>query len=636
MRTTLKKGTRGATNGFSTLPPGPPPPTSASPTAFYSMPRRNPLGLLAKLVMWIVVVALVAAGALAGGSWLFFNHSVAAIRPSSKEVKEAQKILEAPTPGQPTTAIVIGYDKRPGPESAVGSRSDTVMLVRADPQNDTVTLLSFPRDLRVEIPGCKNQSAFVGRINEAYTYCGPRGTLETVKQLTGVPINYMITVNFDAFTRIVDRLGGVFMDIDRRYFNDNSGLAPGSTYATINLRPGYQKLTGKRALDYVRYRHTDSDLYRVVRQQEFVKAFKQQVSDTWTLFQLPGIVNTITENVEVAKGGRQAINAEEVLGYARLVYQLPAGNFQQVQIENVYEDSGSFLLGVSDEDLQDAVGRFLHPDVDAPDRAIAVATGRRPKGGPEPSDVTVTTLNGNGVTGSAGDAAYLLSQRRYQATTGGNAASFDYFHTTIFWDPAQKDSRAAAQDIARLFGDAEVRRAPPGQEMSSMVLVIVGTTFGGTLAPSARVETPKRQPPAVVRDSASVTPLLRPLQRRADFPILVPTVHEKSSSLSEEEGVRLYRLQDGTALRLTYVMGPGEYWGIQQTSWTDAPILNGPTLTRRIRGREYSLYFSGPKLHMVAFEEDGAVYWVVNTLLNKMSNETMLAIARGLRPLPQQ
>ena len=83
----------------------------------------------------------------------------------------------------------------------------------------------------------------------------------------------------------------------------------------------------------------------------------------------------------------------------------------------------------------------------------------------------------------------------------------------------------------------------------------------------------------------------------------------------------------------TYSTGANEYWGIQQTSWTDAPILSSPTLTRTIKGREYKLFFSGSKLHMIAFEQNGAVYWVVNTLLNRLSNETMIAIAKGLRPL---
>jgi hypothetical protein len=98
--------------------------------------------------------------------------------------------------------------------------------------------------------------------------------------------------------------------------------------------------------------------------------------------------------------------------------------------------------------------------------------------------------------------------------------------------------------------------------------------------------------------------------------------------------MRVYRLQRQGALRFVY-SGPTEldYWGIQQTSFSEAPALEGATLTRRIGGRDYRLYFNGPKLHMVAFEENGAAYWVVNTLLDKLSNETMLAIARGLQPL---
>ena len=89
-------------------------------------------------------------------------------------------------------------------------------------------------------------------------------------------------------------------------------------------------------------------------------------------------------------------------------------------------------------------------------------------------------------------------------------------------------------------------------------------------------------------------------------------------------------------MRIVY-NGPGEldYWGIQESDWTDAPVLEGPSVTRRIGGREYRLYYNGSKLHMVAFEENGAAYWVVNTLLDGLSNETMLAIAKGLKPLAE-
>jgi LCP family protein required for cell wall assembly len=632
MRTTLKKGIRGATNGHAELPGLPTDvPPSVSPRAVYSMRRRHPLRVLGKFFLWLVVVVLVAAGGLAGGVQLYFDYSVAAVRPSSKEVKEAAKILAEPVPGQPAVGIVIGYDKRFGPESVVGSRSDTVMLVRADPENKVLTFLSFPRDLIVDIPGCAAHPPSRGRINEAYTYCGPRGTLATVKELTGIPINYMITVNFRAFTNIVDKLGGVYLDVDQRYFNDNSGLGPGQTYERINLRPGYQKLSGDQALDFVRYRHTDSDLYRVVRQQEFMKAFKQQISSTWTLLQLPGIVSTITENVEVAKGGRDQIEPGEVRGYAKLIYELPAGNFQQVQMEGV---SGYNELAVPEEELQAAIDSFMNPDVDAPEKAIAVATGRQPKTdtGPPPSEVSVEVQNGNGVVGAAADATYLLGQQGYQAVNGSNADTFEYFRTAILYDPATPDAEQAARRMADAFGDAEVDEAPPDAGLTTMLRVILGKTFTGSLGPAPREETPEEQEASVVADAASVAPLLRPLQRRAEFPLLLPTVREASSTLADDDGLRFYNLEGGKALRLTYRMGTNEYWGIQQTAWTDAPVLNGPTLTRTLKGREYKLYFSGPKLHMLAFEENGAAYWVVNTLQNRMSNETMLAIAKGLQP----
>ena len=87
-------------------------------------------------------------------------------------------------------------------------------------------------------------------------------------------------------------------------------------------------------------------------------------------------------------------------------------------------------------------------------------------------------------------------------------------------------------------------------------------------------------------------------------------------------------------MRLVYRMGTNEYWGVQLTDWEDAPVLADKSHTRRIKGRLYDLYYDGPKLHMVALRTKKGTYWVVNTLLDRLSNETMLAIAKGLKPLP--
>jgi LCP family protein required for cell wall assembly len=625
MRTTLKRGTTGrvAGNGQGGVPVSP-----LTQATRYRTKRRGPLRLLGKVFLWLLIVVLVAAGALAGGAWLFINESVAEVRAHTKEIIDAQLDLDVAKADQPTVAMVIGYDKRFGPESSSGSRSDTIMLVRADPHKKVVSMMSFPRDLVVQIPGCKGQAPFSGRINEAYTYCGPRGTLKTVKDLTHVPINYIVTVNFVGFIDIVNKLGGVYLDIDHRYLNDNSN---GESYATIDLHSGYQQLNGRQALDYVRFRHTDSDLYRVVRQQNFVKAMKQQISSHWSVTKIPGIVNTITNNVEVGVGGGKTLDVGTLYGYAKLVYGLPSGNFQQVQIQGL---SGYNELSASQGSIDSAVNDFLNPDVSAPQKAATVALGQRPKAnaGPPPREVSVEVLNGNGIAGGADDAAVLLAQRGYQVTNGGNADKFNYFESKIVYDATNPDARAAAKQMADLFGDAQMEAAAPDTPLQTTLRVIIGQTFHGNLTPGPSDNTPTHEPPAVASDTTAAG-VLRTVRRKAGFPLYTPTAREQTSTLSTAEPVRAYKVGGHGAVRLVYETGGAEYWGIQEIAWDDPPILDGASVTRQIKGREYGLYFDGPKLHMVAFHENGASYWVVNTLLNRLSNETMLAIAKGLRPL---
>jgi LCP family protein required for cell wall assembly len=647
MRTTLKRGVGRAAegvdagsdgdgaragNGRSASPPRIPLPP-LSPVSRYGGHRRHPLRVVGRVLAWLVVAILVTAGGLAGGLFLYGEESLADTRPKTKAEKEAQEILdEVPAADQPAVAIVIGYDWRKGEWARDESRSDTIMLIRADPVQKTISMLSLPRDLLVEIPPCNGNPAAMMKINEAYTRGGTKCVIETVRQLTGVPINYYVTVDFRGFNEIVANLGGVYMDVDRRYYNDNSS---GENYAAINLQPGYQKLGGSNALSFVRFRHTDNDFYRNARQQEFVKAVKHQISGLSAAWRLPGIVDTIAKSVTIGSGGGKALDVDKVLSYARLAYELPSGNLFQTRLEALTDDQ-YFQLTAAEGEMERVVDDFLNPDPQAAKKATSVAVeGKAPttRTGPPAAQVTVEVLNGNGVVGAADDAAFLLSKRGYQAVNGGDADRLDYFETQIVYDPAAAGAKGAANTMARLFGDAELVEATPDAPLETLLRVIVGTTFHGTLAPVPRDTTPTPQPPAVVTDPESVLPLARQAQKKSDFPVLVPTVREQASHLSTLMPMRAYRLAGHGAVRFVY-NGPTEldYWGIQETSWTDAPILEGPTLTRTIGGREYSLYFNGPKLHMVAFEENDAVYWVVNTLLDKLSNETMLAIAKGLKP----
>jgi polyisoprenyl-teichoic acid--peptidoglycan teichoic acid transferase len=184
--------------------------------------------------------------------------------------------LDDVDPGGPRTFMILGSDAREGADAGMSPRSDTILLARADPDKDAIALMSIPRDLKVEIPGHGE-----GKINGAFELGGkkggPRLVVRTVKKLfedaTGenFPITNVMIMDYGAFRRAVNFIDGVYVDIDRDYFNDNSS---GENYATIDINPGYQLLKGRDALDYVRYRHTDNDLVRAARQQDFLRQAK--------------------------------------------------------------------------------------------------------------------------------------------------------------------------------------------------------------------------------------------------------------------------------------------------------------------------------------------------------------------------
>jgi LCP family protein required for cell wall assembly len=640
MRTTLKRGLgRGAApngNGKAVYPPG-----ASSPVTLYRQPEGSPrsrLGLIGRVAMWLGIACLVVATGAAGGAYLYFHESVAAVAAKTPAVRKAAETLDVPLPGQPAVALVIGYDSRKG--EGTSGRSDTLMLVRADPSTDSISLLSFPRDMSVEIR-CPGRTPFFDKINAAYATCGPQGSLQTVRLLTGLQINYLITVNFRGFREIVDRLDGAWIDVDRRYFNDRGGSCF-ECYATIDLQPGYQQLSGRQALSYVRYRHTDSDLYRVARQQQFVKSFKSQIQDAFGPTSLPKIVNAITKNVEVAQGGGVDVDGRTVLSYALFAYGLPRGRVFQTRIEGL---EGFTDLTTDSENITKAISTFTHPDVESSEKATAVALGEKLKArAPAPRATTITVLNGNGVTGSASTAGYLLGQRSYEVLTPpnglpANAPSFDYFRTKVYFDRSRRGAREAGRKVANLFASAELEPLP--RQISqlangAMLTVVVGQTFHGSLASAPIDQTPKRERANVVYAPNAAIDELRERRSRVTFPLMVPTVIERSSWTDSIMPARMYWIdpdEKHKAVRLVYRMGSNEYWGVQMTSWDDAPVLADRSLTRRIKGRVYDLYYNGPKLHMVVLNTPKADYWVINTLLDRLSNETMLAIAKGLKPL---
>src|ERR1700730_15448010 len=363
MRTTLKRSLGGSFRADGDGSPAPPP-APLSPMSRYRQPirRRGRLATVGLVLGWSLGgLAMLVAG-FAGGVYLFLHREVSNFQAHSLPVRVAARRLNVAVPHRPTIALVIGSDHRASDPAGSSSRSDTLILIRSDPQANALSFLSLPRDLVVNRI-CPGRPTVVDRINSAFAICGPVGTLATVKALTGLRINYLITVNFHGFKQIVDRLRGIWLDVDRRYYNQNVGTAD-TNYTNIDLHPGYQKLSGEQALAFVRYRHTDSDIYRTARQQLFLTALKQQVRRTLSPFGLPGLIDTLSHSIEIAAGGGAPIPASTVLAYLLFAYRLPPGHIVHDQIGGLQPYGyANAELTASPTSIANAVAALDHPDL---------------------------------------------------------------------------------------------------------------------------------------------------------------------------------------------------------------------------------------------------------------------------------
>jgi LCP family protein required for cell wall assembly len=239
-----------------------------------------------------VIVASVAA-ATSASLILYLGDIASALRHNDLQGVEAK--LTKITPGDPETIMILGSDKRPEDKgTSFKGLSDTTMLLRLDPSRDAISLFSLPRDLKVEIPGYGTD-----KLNAAYAYGGPQLTLQTVENLLSTPgqpfeVNHLVNVDFEGFARAVNAIDCVYVDVDRRYYHINT---PGSEqYEEINIQPGYQALCGFDALDFARYRHTDNDVVRAARQQEFLREARAKIPPETLFSDRKELISIFTEH----------------------------------------------------------------------------------------------------------------------------------------------------------------------------------------------------------------------------------------------------------------------------------------------------------------------------------------------------
>ena len=203
----------------------------------------------------------------------------------------------SPVQGGPFNVLVLGVDRRPDSEEE-GSRSDTMMLVRVDPESGNVKLLSVPRDLLVDVGTEKD------RINTAYNYGGVERAITVFEDFSKIPVDHYAIVDFAGFEETIDAMGGVNVDVgDGDVFPEK-----------WHMKDGVMHLNGRKALMYARYRGTpDGDLDRIERQQRLVAALRSQALDWNTVKRLPKIMEAANQNVQTDLGVRQGISVGRVL-----------------------------------------------------------------------------------------------------------------------------------------------------------------------------------------------------------------------------------------------------------------------------------------------------------------------------------
>jgi polyisoprenyl-teichoic acid--peptidoglycan teichoic acid transferase len=318
------------------------------------------------------LIFLLSGGAVAAAGLLQLKDLENNIKEVGHEARFTKGTVTPTEPGKPQTLLLVGSDRRFG-DGKKDARSDTMMLVRIDPHQAAITVMSVPRDLAVNIPG-----RGLAKINESYSLGGLDLTARTLKELLGTPedrfhINHAVATTFGGFVEAVNHIHCVYIDVDRRYYHTNAGLPQSEHWAEINVRAGYQRLCGTEALSYVRFRHLDNDIVRAARQQDFLRAAKDQLRHQGLLANLKPLARIFAKATET-DGDLQT--SRGILRLAKLAVAASGKPVREVHFPATFVAHGtSFEPGTSylgdyvtatPDQIHRAVREFMHPSPPKP------------------------------------------------------------------------------------------------------------------------------------------------------------------------------------------------------------------------------------------------------------------------------
>lgn len=232
----------------------------------------------------------------------------------------------------PTNVLVMGIDQVPevteDSDQIFRGRSDTMLLLRLDPDDHGINVLSIPRDTQVEIPG-----AGLTKINHANLQGGPALASKVVTQnLNGVPVDRYVRVSTGAFRELVDLVGGVEVFVPQRMKYEDQ-----TQHLKIDLEPGWQTLNGDQAEQFARFRSDRyGDIGRAQRQQALVKALRKRLTNPFVLAQLPKIFSVIPKYIDTN------LSVGEMVSMVQLTLQLKPDQLKMVLLPGRFSRPGEY------------------------------------------------------------------------------------------------------------------------------------------------------------------------------------------------------------------------------------------------------------------------------------------------------
>lgn len=238
------------------------------------------------LSILLTVVALVVVAPAAAATVLLNNPT--ALQAVSDRVWPAQPGARTWDGRARVIVALFGLTQR----TTEPARTDTILILTLDPARQQASLLSVPRDLWVNIPG---YGYGYGKLAIAYEVGGPRLAVYTLQRALGIPVDYYAALTFTGFTRLVDALGGVTIDVPHELNDPLYPCLTTTAYCPIDIKPGIQHLDGATALEFVRERHAfaQQDLARVQDQQAFLAALRHQALTPSILPRMPRLLSLV-------------------------------------------------------------------------------------------------------------------------------------------------------------------------------------------------------------------------------------------------------------------------------------------------------------------------------------------------------